>query len=716
MSGRREVDSVAARYVLRGLGRAAVVQLLAGIALLMLGNLAFGAMVDEIGATRRAARGDGVQGLFTAESRTCSRAGCFWYGSFRSGGGRPVTIDRVRLRGGGDRSVSAGDAVPALDVGSPDFVHRAGASPDWSEAVGVGFVAALTGGLGAGSTGRVLWGVRRTRPPRSSRRRAARSRGRSAMRDLAGRDRWGWTARPGRSVVRVKVARSWGRTVAAVVVLVPLGAATPSLLAGWWTRLEGTTVIETIAGSWWPVVLAVTATVAIQTLRLALMRPRMWVTEEEVVIWDGLLLWKALRIPRTGLAAVRCPEPGRRHEEEAARLTPFGEETNLVLRTRDAVRLPARRLRWGNWFWVMLSSRGHGPGPTIPQRGRPVRSLELRVREPRRTVADLDRWLGEKEETARPRPASDDHAYHGRLRTYRGTGSRRLRIKGRLPQPVIAEFAGEGPGTLRASLRRTEFGRGTPLVSCGPGARAAATVLDDRWVADAELTSRFVHVEAEGPWTVTVGGPERSRSFGRSTTGHGPEVLRYEGSPGVAVLTCPDGGFHEIHLRGPDLSSLYGRGSVAAAGMPGAEVSSAPSRSTFAVPTGAVLQIGADDTEWRIDVTPLEQADVSSVEDAGSVPPAGHVRPFEGFITGDHAAVVRYLGPPGRVLFHGGGGFGLVRLSTALAPVRTLVLPGREQVLDLRSHTLLQVAGGSGAWSMEEAPAAGAGTGRQPRS
>ncbi|MEV4004738.1 hypothetical protein [Actinomadura sp. NPDC049753] len=60
---------------------------------------------------------------------------------------------------------------------------------------------------------------------------------------------------------------------------------------------------ESIAGSWWPVLTAVTVTVAIQALRLVLVRPRMWVSEEEIIIWDGPLLWKALRIPWRETAA-----------------------------------------------------------------------------------------------------------------------------------------------------------------------------------------------------------------------------------------------------------------------------------------------------------------------------------------------------------------------------------------------------------------------------
>ncbi|MGW3767239.1 hypothetical protein [Actinomadura verrucosospora] len=720
MSGRREVDSAAADYVRGGSGPFSVFHLLLGIAVLVSGTFAFNAMVDEIGATRRAARGDGVQGVFTAETKVCPRGGCLWYGPFRDGRDGHVVIDRVELRGDDDRAVSAGDAVPALDVGSPDFVQAVGGAPEWGEAFGAGVLAVIAAGFGACSIAWALRGVYWSRPPRASRRAEARRRGRSVLRDLAGRDRWGWTARPGRSLVRVKVARSWGRTVAAAVVLVPAGAAAPLLLAGWFARQEGATLSESIAGPWGPVLTAVTVTVAIQALRLVLVRPRMWVSEEEIVIWDGPLLWKALRIPRSAMVAVRQgTEPDRRREKESALMTPFREEVNLLLRTRDAIRLPARRLRWGNWLWVMLTSDDGPSRPTIPQRGRPVRSLWLRVEEPRRVATDLDRWLA-AEEADPPEPAPADHAYQGRHRTHRGPGVTRLKINGRLSQPLLAEFVNEGSEALEASLRRTEFGRGIPVVSCGPGAPPATTVLDDLWVAQEELARRFLHIEATGAWTVTISGPERSRSFAGSATGHGAEVLTYEGPPGVAVLSCPDGAFYEVHLRGPDLTGLYGRRAVASAGAPGpgtADGFSGPSRSTFAVPTGAVLQVRTDSTEWRIDVTPLEQADVDSAAgDSGAVPPTGHVRPFENLIAGDRAAVVRYLGPPGRVLFRGEGDFGLVQLGDTLVPLRTLVPPAGEQALELRAHTLLQVTGGSGTWSMEEAaPRPRAPTPRLPR-
>ncbi|MFF4240081.1 hypothetical protein ACFYYL_29745 [Actinomadura geliboluensis] len=64
-------------------------------------------------------------------------------------------------------------------------------------------------------------------------------------------------------------------------------------------------------------------------------------------------------------------------------------------------------------------------------------------------AADLDRWLAE-DRTLPSQAVPVDHPHDGTVRTHRGVGAARVKIKGRLPQLVLAEFAHEGPGTLRA--------------------------------------------------------------------------------------------------------------------------------------------------------------------------------------------------------------------------------------------------------------------------
>ncbi|WP_165965372.1 hypothetical protein, partial [Actinomadura bangladeshensis] len=517
--------------------------------------------------------------------------------------------------------------------------------------------------------------------------------GGSGRRGLADRDRWGWSARPASSTVRVKIARSAGRTLAGAFGVLSLVASLVLFGLMWAEFNEETTRTELVGALWWPLFAVVLAGVGLQTLRLVLVRPRVWVTEDEIVIWDALLLWKVLRIPRAEIAAIHYGvEPrGREIEDGVLQLTPFREELNLTLEMRDAVSLPARRLRWGNWFWVMLTLKDLNPRTGMPQRGRRAQWLRLRVKEPRRVAGELDRWLAEEEALPAPVFSPVDHARDGVVRTHRGTGAARVKIKGQLPHPVLAEFANEGPGTLRAWLRRTEFGRGTPVAACGPEAPSAMVVLDDRLVSGKALTKRYLHVESEGPWTVTISGPERARAFTGSATGSGTDVLGYQGPAGIAVLTCPDGQPLQVHLHGPDLVALHGCDPVVSTAEvgPGSE----PSRSTFAVPAQAVLQVRTAGADWRIDVTPLDRAGVDGL---------ARVRPFEHSIAGDRTAVVRYLGPPGPVLFRSGDAFGLLQLDAALTPVRTLAVPDGDTEIHLRSRTLLQVTGGHGAWSMEE--------------
>ncbi|MFG2087534.1 MULTISPECIES: hypothetical protein [unclassified Spirillospora] len=711
MSGEREVDRAAKRYGLKAVGRFAVTQVLIGIGLLMVWTFLFGVLAEEVAATGRAARGEGVAGTFTAHSRVCGRGGCSWYGTFTTDSLFQFAVGRVELRGDGGRSFHAGEAIPALDVGSGNFVHVQGGSPEWGQPVSIGILTAMTGGLGVGLNAMVLWGVYWTRASPASRRRQAGERGRFALRDLADPDRWGWSARPGSSTIRVKMARSKRRTLAGAVGLLTLAASLPLFGLIWVEFNKETTQAELAAGSWSLLFALVLGGVAIQTLRLVLARPRMWVTDDEIVIWDALLLWKVLRIPRTAITAVRYGDEPRPYqvEEDVAQLTPFHEELNLVLRMRDDISLPARRLRWGNWFWVMLTLKDLDPRTGMPQRGHRVRRLCLRVKEPRRVATELDHWLAEGETLPPPALEPVDHAHYGTVRTHRGVGGTRVKIKGRLPRPVLAEFGNQGSGTLQAWLRRTEFGQGTPVAVCGPGAPPAMIVLDDRLVSDKALTKRFLYVESQGRWTVTVSGPERARRFTASATGSGPEVLDYRGPAGIAVVTCPGGQPHQIHLHGPDLAALHGCDPLASTAvlspLPGNE--SPPGRSTFAVPARAVIQVRTAGADWRIDVTPLEQADVDALaqaaeQDAITVPPTGHVRPFEHSIAGDRTAVVRYLGPPGPVLFRSGDAFGLLHLDAALTPSRTLALPDGDTEIQLRSRTLLQITGGHGAWSLEE--------------
>jgi membrane protein implicated in regulation of membrane protease activity len=76
----------------------------------------------------RAARGDGVRGVFTAQSLSCSKA-CFWTGTFTSGNGqvRPdVTYDDEL-----PATTHPGSIVPALYPGSSNEVFAVRGSTTW---------------------------------------------------------------------------------------------------------------------------------------------------------------------------------------------------------------------------------------------------------------------------------------------------------------------------------------------------------------------------------------------------------------------------------------------------------------------------------------------------------------------------------------------------------------------------------------------------------
>ncbi len=65
----------------------------------MIWTFLFGFVVEEVRATGRAAKGEGFPGTFMAQSETCGRGGCTWYGTFTTGSLFELTMGRVELRG-----------------------------------------------------------------------------------------------------------------------------------------------------------------------------------------------------------------------------------------------------------------------------------------------------------------------------------------------------------------------------------------------------------------------------------------------------------------------------------------------------------------------------------------------------------------------------------------------------------------------------------------
>ena len=106
--------------------------LLAGV---LLAAYTAGAAAEE----SRAARGEGITGVFTAVDLKCrGRGPCRWHGIFLPQGERTARQD-VWIYGYGSGELSVGDQVPALDAGHGVKVHRPGYY-DWP---GVSLLAAF---------------------------------------------------------------------------------------------------------------------------------------------------------------------------------------------------------------------------------------------------------------------------------------------------------------------------------------------------------------------------------------------------------------------------------------------------------------------------------------------------------------------------------------------------------------------------------------------
>ncbi|MGR6920465.1 hypothetical protein ACU635_40055 [[Actinomadura] parvosata] len=90
--------------------------------------------VPELGPTVRAARADGVSGVFTARELRCVRhpghESCVWAGDFASGDGRVVRHD-VELYGSDRATLAAGHTIQAVDTGRASRVYGPDGSGEW---------------------------------------------------------------------------------------------------------------------------------------------------------------------------------------------------------------------------------------------------------------------------------------------------------------------------------------------------------------------------------------------------------------------------------------------------------------------------------------------------------------------------------------------------------------------------------------------------------
>ncbi|MEO3854910.1 hypothetical protein [Acrocarpospora sp. B8E8] len=110
----------------RGLPFSSVVTALAGFVLLWF-------TVPGIGPAVRAARADGVSGVFTATELVCvqhpGHESCTWTGAFAAPSG--AVRDRVSLYGSDRGTMLAGQTTRAVDIGRTYWVYGPGGSNEW---------------------------------------------------------------------------------------------------------------------------------------------------------------------------------------------------------------------------------------------------------------------------------------------------------------------------------------------------------------------------------------------------------------------------------------------------------------------------------------------------------------------------------------------------------------------------------------------------------
>ncbi|MER7500953.1 hypothetical protein AB0L05_04215 [Nonomuraea pusilla] len=104
------------------------------MALAVAGLLLLFMSVPELGPTIRAARADGVSGVFTATQLRCVRhpghESCVWAGDFASADGR-VLRHGVELYGSDRDTLAVGRTTRAVDTGRETRVYGPDGSGEW---------------------------------------------------------------------------------------------------------------------------------------------------------------------------------------------------------------------------------------------------------------------------------------------------------------------------------------------------------------------------------------------------------------------------------------------------------------------------------------------------------------------------------------------------------------------------------------------------------
>jgi hypothetical protein len=117
--------------------------------------------------------------------------------------------------------------------------------------------------------------------------------------------------------------------------------------------------------------------------------------------------------------------------------------------------------------------------------------------------------------------------------TYRGTGSRTIRIRKPEAGVAILDVEGRAPGNgLFAVYAIASNGARIPVVTAFTASYKGSRLLDET----SFTTTTALEVEASGPWTVTVRSARAAREMGRTASGSGDTVFLYTGKAGIATI------------------------------------------------------------------------------------------------------------------------------------------------------------------------------------
>jgi hypothetical protein len=284
-----------------------------------------------------------------------------------------------------------------------------------------------------------------------------------------------------------------------------------------------------------------------------------------------------------------------------------------------------------------------------------------------------------------------------------GLGTSLLKIDGLRSIPIVLEMENISFDPIELTVGRERLSTDFPLAVVPPGKVAGRMVLDDRELAEGErLAVRYLRIESTGPWRIAMLPDDDLRSFTSRAEGVSFDVLRYEGPPAIGVLSQDGSEPFSVKVRAPDLARA-----------PGIEQILCPRtglRGHVALPSGAVLQIGADGTPWTIEARPLvlwrELHENPRVAMEG--PALDELRCFDDSISGELAEVLFYSGESGwlHIEHAGDGPFGIDQLNSTLAIRREILATVGDHRGEIKvpQYSLLQVRGGSGPWSLRELP------------